>query len=114
MTLGVAHSVLALSVVLIARLGQDLSAAVSGALVVRVNVRNVDHDAASRRFARSRWDKPGGCVGAVQPHPSRAVTYLGMDDRSIGRSVDPGRREAKDMNEEIVLRGNVRAGEERD
>ena len=78
MTFAVANAVFALSVVLIARLVQDVGAGGAGTLMVRVDVGYVDDDSTSGRRARSRR-----CRQPPRSRGSRTTTAVPAGRRFI-------------------------------
>src|SRR5918999_1407880 len=114
MALRIAHAEFTLSVDLIARLEQDVGAGTPDALVMRIDVGYVDDDATARKAAPSRRHEPVRLVRTVQPDPMFARPDLSVDDRAIGRVLDHSGGEAEHGDQEIVLRSDVGARQQRD
>ena len=83
MAFGIADTVFALSVVLIARLIADVGARSSDPLVMRIDVSYVDDDPASRGPTPSRRDEVARLIRSVEPDPMQARPDLSMNNGAV-------------------------------
>jgi hypothetical protein len=114
MPFGIAHTVFALSVILIARLVQDVAARSSNALVMRIDVRHMNDDPASRRPTRSRRHEGFRLVCTMEPDPTRARPNLTVNDGAVGHPLEPRGCETKHVDQEIVLCFDIGTRKKRD